>query len=39
MNVLIENGLITEMECGANIAYVLEDNTAFLPTEYKVIKS
>lgn len=39
MNCLLEKGLITEMECGSNFAYVLNDNNLFLPTEYKVLQS
>lgn len=39
MNVLIENKVISEMECGSNFAYVLNDNSAFLSTEYKVLQS
>lgn len=39
MNILIEKGLISEMQCGANFAYILNDNTAFLSTEYKVLQS
>ncbi len=39
MNILIEKGLISEMQCGANFAYILSDNTAFLSTEYKVLQS
>lgn len=39
MNVLIENNVITKMECGSNFAYILNDNSAFLSTEYKVLQS
>ena len=39
MNLLIENGTIEEIECGANFAYVLKDNSTFLSTEYKVLQS
>ena len=39
MNVLIENNVITEMECGSNFAYILNDNNTFLSTEYKVLQS
>lgn len=28
-----------EMQCGANIAYLLDDNSQFLTTEYKVLQS
>lgn len=39
MNSLIENGYIKEMSCGTNLAYLLNDNSAFLPTEYKVLQN
>lgn len=39
MNLLIENGVIDEIECGSNFAYVLKDNSSFLSTEYKVLQS
>lgn len=39
MNALLENNIITEMACGTNFAYVLNDNGAFLSTEYKVLQS
>lgn len=39
MDLLIANGKITQMECGANFAYILNDNSSFLPTEYKVLQS
>lgn len=39
MNLLVENGAIEEMQCGSNFAYVLQDNSTFLPTEYKVLQS
>lgn len=39
MNALMENKDIIEMACGSNFAYVLSDNAAFLPTEYKVLQS
>lgn len=39
MNVHVEKGYITEMECGSNFAYILSDNSAFLSTEYKVLQS
>lgn len=39
MNMLIENNVITQMECGSNFAYILNDNSAFLSTEYKVLQS
>lgn len=37
MNILVEKGILTEMLCGSNLAYLLEDNSCFLPTEYKVL--
>ncbi len=39
MNALIENGILNEMSCGSNFAYVLSNNTFFLSTEYKVLQS
>lgn len=39
MNVHVEKGYITEMECGSNFAYILNDNGSFLSTEYKVLQS
>ena len=39
MNLLVENGIISEMECGSNFAYVLSDNSTFSSTEYKVLQS
>ena len=39
MNSLTAKGKITEMECGANFACILDDNSSFLPTEYKVLQS
>lgn len=36
---LIENGLINEITCGNNFAYIINDNNAFLSTEYKVLQS
>lgn len=39
MNVDVEKGYITEMECGSNFAYILNDNSDFLSTEYKVLQS
>lgn len=39
MNRLLENGLIQEIACGTNFAYVLSDNAMFLSTEYKVLQS
>ncbi len=39
MNSLIENNYITEMACGSNFSYILNDNCTFLSTEYKVLQS
>lgn len=39
MNMLIENGLLNEIPCGSNFAYIVNDNNAFLSTEYKVLQS
>lgn len=39
MNMLIEKGIIHELDCGSNPAYVLNDNTVFSTTEYKVLQS
>lgn len=39
MNLLVENGIISEMECGNNFAYLINDNNIFLSTEYKVLQS
>ncbi len=39
MNSLIENNFIKKLECGADFAYVLEDESSFLSTEYKVLQS
>lgn len=39
MSMLIENGLLNEITCGNNFAYIVNDNNAFLSTEYKVLQS
>lgn len=39
MNLLIENKIITQTECGSNFTYILNDNNDFLSTEYKVLQS
>lgn len=39
MNRLLENGQLQEMACGSNFAYIVNDHTSFLPTEYKVLQS
>ena len=39
MNKLKENGHLKEMVCGTNFSYILNDNSIFMPTEYKVLQS
>ncbi len=39
MNGLLEKGVINELACGANFAYILKDNSQFLMTDYKVLQS
>lgn len=39
MNILTEKGYISEMSCGTNFAYILNNNSLFLTTEYKVLQS
>lgn len=39
MSMLMENGLLDEINCGSNFAYIINDNNIFLPTEYKVLQS
>ena len=39
MNTLIEQGVIQEMTCNGNFAYILSGNESFLPVEYKVLHS
>lgn len=39
MDMLRENGLLDEIICGNNFAYVINDSNAFLSTEYKVLQS
>lgn len=39
MNRLVENGIISEMQCGNNFAYILNDSSLLLSTEYKVLQS
>lgn len=36
---LLEQGLIQEMACETNFAYILRDSDLFLPFEYKVLRS
>lgn len=37
MNSLIESGTLVEKPCGSNFAYLLNDNSSFMSTEYKVL--
>lgn len=37
MNILLETGKISTLQVGTNLAYVLNDHSNFLPTEYKVM--
>ena len=42
MNLLVEKGVLQEIDCGSgnnNFAYILNDNSLFLSTEYKVLQS
>lgn len=39
MNTLIETGLITEQECGNNFSYVLNEDSMFSNTDYKILQS
>lgn len=39
MNSLVQKGLLEEMACGSNFSYVLNDNSLFLTTEYKVLQN
>lgn len=39
MNTLIEKRKISEMTCGSNFSYILEDHQMFSSTEYKVLQS
>lgn len=36
---LIENGIVNKVDCGNDLAYVVNDNTIFYATEYKVLQS
>lgn len=36
---LKDNGVISEVVCGNNFEYVLEDNSSFVMTDYKVLQS
>lgn len=39
MNGMVTQKSIKEMDCGQCFSYILEDNDAFLPTDYKVMQS
>lgn len=39
MNVLVENKIISEMNCGSNLSFILNDNSMFQLTDYKVLHS
>ena len=39
METSIDNAIFTELKCGTNFAYILNDNGRFLTTEYKVLQS
>ncbi len=39
MNSLVQKGLLEELACGSNFSYILNDNSLFLTTEYKVLQS
>ncbi len=39
MNILLINQQILELECGSSFAYVLDRDSMFLPTQYKVLQS
>lgn len=39
MNTLIEKNILSEMQCGSNFSYILNETNTFLSTEYKVLQS
>lgn len=39
VNLMTEGDLLNKITCGNNFAYIVNDNSAFLPTEYKVLQS
>ena len=39
MSSLTERGILREMPCGANLAYILAPNVSVQPTEYKVMQN
>ena len=39
MNTLIETGLITEQVCDNNFSYILNDESMFSNTDYKILQS
>lgn len=38
MSMLEEYGILSEIKCDANLSYIVNEDTAFLPTEYKVLR-
>lgn len=38
MYTLKDNGIITEIECGSNFGYILDDSKYFVNTDYKVLQ-
>lgn len=39
MNRLIEENYVSELKCGTNFSYIINDKNLFMPTEYKVLIS
>lgn len=39
MNILVENGSLSEIECGNNFSYLLNDTMLFSNTDYKILQS
>lgn len=39
MSKLIDDGIISELKCGSDFAYIINDESLFLPTEYKVLQN
>lgn len=39
MNLLLKNKYVSEMDCGSNFSYILNDSSMFLSTEYKVLQN
>lgn len=38
MNLLLENGDIKQLDCGTNFSYILNDNSMFLVSDYKMLQ-